>query len=476
MRQLPLPPGPKARIPGADWLNVFPHRNPLPFVTMMAREFGDIVHHRAGRQHIILLSHPDLIREVLVGDSQAFAKSRVMQRTKVLLGEGLLTSEGEFHMRQRRLMQPAFHRQRLPGYGAIMVNAAARLREQWPSGVAIDVHQEMMRLTVAIVAEALFSSVVDTEAAEIGAAVTSLLNLFPFMVLPFSEWLEKLPIGPARKAARAVERLDATIYRMIEARRANRARPDDLLTMLLEARDTEGDGGGMTDRQLRDECMTLFVAGHETTAVALTWTWYLLSQHSEVEARLHAEIDSVLGNRLPTTDDFPRLVYTEMVLAESMRIFPPAWTLARTALQPLEIRGYRVPRGSLLMMSQWVMHRDPRYFPDPERFDPERWTRDARGARPKYSYFPFGGGPRQCIGEGFAWMEGVLLLATIAQRWTMRLVPGHPVEPQPRITLRPRFGMKMVLERRKPAPDIVTRPAAGERVHVANAPASSPVS
>jgi cytochrome P450 len=458
MPKAPLPPGPKPRFPGADWLNVLPRRDPLAFVTRLAREFGDIAHHRAGRQHIILLSHPDLIRDVLVGDSQAFAKSRVMQRTKVLLGEGLLTSEGEFHMRQRRLMQPAFHRQRLPGYADLMVKAAARMREQWPAGVPVDIHQEMMRLTVAIVAGALFSSEVDTEAAEIGAAVSALLNLFPFMVLPFSEWLEKLPVGPSRKAARAVQRLGATIYRMIESRRSHPQRPDDLLSMLLEARDTEGDGGRMTDRQLRDECMTLFVAGHETTAVALTWTWYLLSQYPDVEARLHAEIDSALGKRLPNADDLPRLTYTEMVLAESMRVFPPAWTVARTALRPLEIRGYRVPRGSLLMMSQWVMHRHPQYFPDPESFAPERWTREARAARPKFCYFPFGGGPRQCIGEGFAWMEGVLLLATIAQRWTMRMVPGHPVEPQPRITLRPRFGMKMVLEPRTGAGDRISQP------------------
>jgi cytochrome P450 len=204
----------------------------------------------------------------------------------------------------------------------------------------------------------------------------------------------------------------------------------------------------MDDRQLRDECMTLFVSGHETTAVALTWTWYLLSQNPEVEARLHEEIDSVLRGRLPTFDDLPQLRYAEMVMAESMRLYPPAWTLARMTVEPYQIRGYRLPSGTLLMMSQWVMHRDPRFFGDPERFDPQRWTPEARAARPRFSYFPFGGGPRQCVGESFAWTEGILLLVTLAQRWTMRLVPGHPVEPQPRLTLRPKYGMKMMLRKR----------------------------
>ena len=447
MPQNAYPPGPESRFP-AQLFHFRPPTDPLAFLSSIARKYGDIAHYRAGGQHVVLLSDPELIREVLAADSRTFVKSRVMQRTKVLLGEGLLTSEGEFHMRQRRLMQPAFHRQRIAVYARSMVELAAQACERWKDDAIVDVHHEMMRLTLAIVGRTLFSVDVENEAADLGAAITALLNLFPFIVLPFSEWLEKLPVGPSRKAARAVQRLDASIYRIIEARRAQGAVDGDLLSLLLQKDGVEVDGGCMGDRQVRDECMTVFVAGHETTAVALTWTWYLLSQNPEIEARLHNEIDSVLDGRLPTFDDLPQLRYAEMVLAESMRLYPPAWTVARMTLASYRIGKYLLPPRTLLMMSQWIMHRDARYFPDPDRFDPERWTPEARSSRPKFSYFPFGGGPRQCVGEGFAWTEGVLLLVALAQHWTMRLVPGHPVEPQPRLTLRPKYGMKMVLKKR----------------------------
>ena len=238
------------------------------------------------------------------------------------------------------------------------------------------------------------------------------------------------------------------IYRMIDERRKSGTDRGDLLSMLLLAQDTEGDGGGMTDLQLRDEAMTIFLAGHETTANALTWTWYLLSEHPDVEARFHAEIDSALGSRLPTVDDMAVLAYTRMVLAESMRLYPPAWILGRRALGPFEANGYEIPARSIVLMSQYVTHRDARWFPDPERFDPERFSPERQAERPKFAYFPFGGGPRVCIGEQFAWMEGVILLATIAQRWKLRLVPGHPVALQPIITLRPKHGMAMAVEAR----------------------------
>jgi cytochrome P450 len=455
----PYPPGPKSRFP-ANLLRFRPPADPLAFLSSVAYKYGDIAHYRAGRQHVVLLSDPELIRVALVNEPHVFIKSRVMQRTKVLLGEGLLTSEGESHMRQRRLVQPAFHRQRIAAYAASMVELAALAGERWKDGATMDIHQEMMRLTLAIVGRTLFSVDIENEAADLGAAITALLDLFPFLVMPFSEWLERLPIGPPRKAALAVKRLDATIYRIIESRRTRKGIERDLLSMLLEARDAEA-GEHVNDRQVRDECMTLFVAGHETTAVALTWTWYLLSQHPKIEARLHQEIDSVLGGRLPSFDDLPQLRYAEMVVAESMRLYPPAWTVARLALEPYHLREYMVPARTLLMMSQWVMHRHPRYFPDPERFDPERWTPEARASRPKFSYFPFGGGPRQCVGEGFAWAEVILLLVTLAQRWTMRLLPGHPVEPQPRLTLRPKYGMRMVLKKRHLEAE--SRPAAAAR-------------
>jgi cytochrome P450 len=359
-----------------------------------------------------------------------------------------LTSEGEFHLRQRRLAQPAFHRQRIAGYATTMVDYAARMRDEWRPGETRDVAREMTRLTLAIAGKTLFDTDVESEADEIGHALNEAMALFDRLTLPFSHWLEKLPLPATRRFHKARERLDATIYRIINERRESGEDRGDLLSMLIQARDHEGDGTGMTDVQLRDEAMTIFLAGHETTANALTWTWYLLSQHPEVAARLHAELDEVLNGRLPAAEDYQRLSYTEKVLAESMRMYPPAWIIGRRALQDYQINGYHIPARSILLMSQYVIHHDERYFPDPYQFDPQRWSPEARDSRPKFSYFPFGGGPRLCIGEGFAWMEGALVIAAIAQRWKMRLVPGHRVEMQPLVTLRPKYGMRMILERR----------------------------
>jgi cytochrome P450 len=268
------------------------------------------------------------------------------------------------------------------------------------------------------------------------------------MIFPFSELLEKLPLPQNKRFERAKQRLNETIYRIINERRKSGEDRGDLLSMLLFSQDEEGTGS-MTDEQVRDEVMTLFLAGHETTANAMTWTWYLLSQYKDVEARLHAEIDEVLGARQrPTVEDVERLRYTEMVLTESMRLYPPAWAIGRLATVETEIGGYKIAPGSLILLSQYVMHRDPRYYPVPERFDPERWTAEARESRPQFSYFPFGGGARRCIGEGFAWMEGILLIATLARRWQMRHVAEHQVELQPLITLRPKHGMLMTVHKR----------------------------
>jgi cytochrome P450 len=443
----PCPPGPKPRFPG--WNLIAIRRDPLEFFSRIAREFGDIAFFQLGPEKVFLLNHPDSIKDVLVTHSRNFHKGRGLQLAKRLIGEGLLTSEGDFHLRQRRLMQPAFHHQRIAAYGSVMVDYARRTRERWMDGASLDVHKEMMRLTLAVVGKTLFDADVESEADEIGEALATVLKLFETITLPFADLLEKLPLPGRGRFQKAKDRLDATIYRMIRERRANGIRDrGDLLSMLLLAQDTEGDGSGMTDTQLRDEAMTIFLAGHETTANALTWTWYLLSQHPDVEARLDAELDTVLGGRIPTVDDWPKLRYTEMLLAESMRLYPPAYILGRRVLGDYPLGRYTIPAGSLVLMSQYVMHRDPRYFPDPERFDPERWTREAQAARPKFSYFPFGGGPRLCIGESFAWMEGVLLLATLAQQWRLRLVPGHPVKLRPLITLRPKHGMRMTLHRR----------------------------
>jgi cytochrome P450 len=424
-------------------------RDPAGFLEKMARQYGDVVYIPLGRQHIYCVSHPDAIRDVLVTHQNKFKKSRMLERARVLLGDGLLTSEGGHHRRQRRLVQPAFHRDRLAGYGAVMVDRAALVRDQWQSGQSFDVLQEMMRLTLAIVAQTLFSTEVDSEADEIGTALTEVFSLFEIILMPFSEILEKLPLPAVRRFKRARKRLDETIYRLIAERRASGVDAGDLLSMLLMARieeDEEG-SGGMSDEQVRDEALTLFLAGHETTADALTWAWYLLSQNPEAEAAFHAELDRVLAARLPSFDDLPQLRYTEAVFAEALRLYPPAWGIGRRALEDYQVDDFAIPARSVVLLSPYVVHRDPRWFPEPLAFRPERWLA-GDSARPKFAYFPFGGGARVCIGERFAWMEGTLLLAVIGQRWRLRLEAGHRVETHARITLRPKFGMRMIAERR----------------------------
>ena len=447
MATLSYPPGPKSRLFGGNF-RAF-RRDALAYLQEAAREYGDVVYFRLGPQHAFFLNHPDYIKDVLVTHHQSFMKGRALQRAKRLLGEGLLTSEGEFHRRQRHLAQPAFHRARIASYADVMTDYAARTASRWRDGAELDISREMMRLTLAIVGKTLFDADVEAKADEIGAALNSVMELFDMLLMPFSEFLEKLPLPHVRRFKRAKGRLDATIYRIIDERRACDVDRGDLLSMLLSARDEEGDGSQMTDLQVRDEVMTLFLAGHETTANALTWTWYLLSEHTEVETKLHEELDSVLEGRAPTVEDVPRLRYTEMVLMESMRLYPPAWAIGRLALKDQEVGRYVIPAKSLVLLSPYVTQRDARFYPVPDRFDPERWTAEARDARTQFSYFPFGGGPRRCIGEAFAWMESILLIATLATRWRMRRVPDHPVEPNPVITLRPKYGMKMKVERKR---------------------------
>ena len=421
------------------------------FLLGLQREQGDVARARVGTLHIHLVAHPDDVRDVLVTRQRAFKKGHVLQRAKMLLGEGLLTSEGEFHLRQRRLVQPAFHRERIAMYARAMVDRAWITSDRWRDGQLVDMDHDMMALTLAIVARTLFDADVDAEADEIGVALTEVLRLFQTVFIPGMQLFDRLPLPHTRRFARARGRLDATIYRLIAERRAERARGEargDLLSLMLAAQDAEGDGGSMTDEQLRDEAMTLFLAGHETTANALTWAWYLLSQHPHVEARLHEEVDRVLGDRRATANDLGSLPYTRMVLSEVMRLYPPAYAIGRRALEDYRVRDVVIPRGAIAVVSPLVTHRDPRWFPEPERFDPERWTADAQALRPKFSYFPFGGGTRMCIGDQFAWTEGMLLLATLAQRWRAELAAGQRVAMRPMITLRPKYGMRMVLRSR----------------------------
>ena len=440
-----LPPSQKPDLIGGHFRSF--RKDPTGFLTRQAA-LGDVAYFRMGPQHGYSISHPELVRDVLVVNAQKFVKGRALQRAKVLLGEGLLTSEGRYHLRQRRMIQPAFHKDRIADYSRAMVEHAQRMSGCWTDGAVLDIDKEMMQLTLRIVASTLFSASVDDDADDVGKAMTTVTELFNFLLLPFSEWLQKLPIPHTRRFNKARETFNSIIFRMIDERRRSGEDKGDLLSMLLSARD-EDDSSLMTDEQVRDEALTLFLAGHETTANALTWTWLLLSQNPESESKLHAELDSVLGERLPTLDDMPNLKYTEFVLAESMRLFPPAWTVGRLAVEDHELGGYRIPKGSLVLASQFVVHHDPRFWERPEDFIPERWeTQSVKEAGQRFIYFPFGAGVRRCIGESFAWTEGILLLATLARRWKLKLEPAQKIGLNPMITLRPKFGMRMSVHAR----------------------------
>jgi cytochrome P450 len=417
--------------------------DPLAVFTRWARDFGDMFYYRAGWIHVYFLNHPDLIESVLISQSQNFAKDKVIQNSRWFLGQGMLTSEGSEWRRQRRLCQPAFHRERLSSYGQTMGAYTEEMLTTWSEGESRDIHQEMMRLTMRIVAKVLFSVEVSEDAQKVATSLNLLMRHTSGLRMIMPPPLRHLPLPALLRVKRAVRELDEIVNRIIRERRTNGADTGDLLSMLMAARDE--DGSVMTDRQLRDEIMTFLLAGHETTAVSLSWTWYLLSQHPDAARKLHQELRDVLAGRTPQLEDMARLPYTDKVVKESMRLYPPAWSLARTTAKEMEVGGYRLPVGANVVMSPWIMHRDPRFFENPERFDPDRWSAEIAQRLPRFAYFPFGGGPRLCIGASFAMMEANLLLATIAQRFHLSLVPGHPVVPQPGITLRPRDGIQMSL-------------------------------
>lgn len=405
-----------------------------------------------------------MARDVLVTQQRLFHKGIGLERAKLLLGEGLLTSEAPVHLRQRRLLQPAFHRERVAAYGATMTRYAEARIAQWRTGATIDASAEMAALTLAIAGKTLFDADVEGDTRTIAEALEQAIAAFAIVLLPFGDVLAKLPIPPARRFERARARLDAVVYRLIAQRRAELAGGardrGDVLTMLLQAQDEEDGGAGMTDVQVRDEALTILLAGHETTANALAWSWYFLAGHPEAEHALHAEVDAVLTTpegapRPAVVEDLARLPYTRMVVSEAMRLRPPAYILGRRALVPYAVPGtpYVIPQGTTVFVSQYLLHRDPRFWSEPDRFDPERWRtgagKDGERERPRFAYFPFGAGTRVCIGEQFAWMELTLVLATIARRWRLALVPGHPVAPEPGITLRAKHGIRMVAHARR---------------------------
>lgn len=422
-------------------------RDMLGFLTRCARDYGDAVLFRLGPKRIVLLSHPSLVEEVLVTGNRHFTKHYVLRLLIPLLGSGLLTSEGGFWLRQRRLMQPAFLRDRVASYGPVVIDYANRILAEWHGGETRDLHAEMMRLTLGIAARTLLDVDAMDRAGAVARAFEQILADFSYRfesAYPLPLWL---PTPGNRKVKQALAQLDEVIHGIIKERRAGDAGRNDLLSILLRARDAE-DGRGMTDQQLRDEVMTLFVASHETTANALAWTWYLLAMHPEAEAQLLSDLDAALGGRAPSAADLPRLGCAERVIWEAMRLYPPAYAFGREALRDCTVGGHRLPEGITVLISQWVLHRDPRFFDAPEEFRPQRWANGLAQRLPRCAYIPFGAGPRVCIGNTFALMEATLILATLARAFRFALVPGQAVKPWPSITLRPADGIKVALHRR----------------------------
>jgi cytochrome P450 len=422
-------------------------RDQLGSMTAWARDYGDVVSARFGRRSVVFLNHPDLVEEVLVNQNRKFIKHYRLRDTRRTLGQGLLTSEGEFWRVQRKLAQPAFHRDRIAAYARFMVEATERLLGSWADGQVRDVQEDMMQLTLEIVAKTLFDADIEGQSAEASAAMETLMRAFIVRTGNLISPPIWFPSPLNLRVLGAVRRLETILLTIIADRRKSGEDWGDLLSMLLRAQDEES-GRRMTDQQLRDEVMTLFMAGHETTANTLAWTWYLLSQHPDVETRLHAELDQVLDGRSPTVADLPKLKYTESVINETLRIYPTVWMVGREAIEPVELGGYRIPAGTTVFMPQWVIHRDSRWFDDPEVFRPERWEDGLMQKIHRYAYFPFGGGPRICIGNNFALMEASLILATIARRYSLKLAPDATIALLPTMTLRPAHGVKVILSRR----------------------------
>jgi cytochrome P450 len=497
MSEWKLPPGLRFSLPfyaHKPWVKL---GEPIRLFEYLHRTYGAIAHYRFMGTPIIFLNNPDYIREVLVTQASSFVKERTVRRMKILLGEGLITSDDPIHIRQRRIVAPAFHRQRIAAYADEIVTSSDDHITGWKEGDTLDISAAMMSLSLQIVARTLFHTQVTDDIRRINDEVNAIMEIYNFLIaFPRMEAVLDLPFPVPIPKINAFRRsralLDEVVNRLIREHRASGEDQGDLLSMLISSRDE--DGSALSDTQIRDEVLTIFLAGYETTANALAWTWYLLSQNPEAEAKLHAELDQVLGtstnapldgvsfraeaqraiaeeppffampgqprdqaseqpaaplqHRLPTLADYPSLRYTEQVFAESMRLYPPAWAMGRLSTQPVTLGPYRIPPGAHFFMSQYIVSRSPEFYPDPLRFDPDRFTPEAKAARPRFTYFPFGAGSRQCIGESFAWMEGVLAIATIASRWRMTYLGAAPPVPQAKITLRPRDPVMMRISRR----------------------------
>jgi cytochrome P450 len=447
-----IAPGPRGKLFGASV--PFLRTDPLLALQELTRSYGDVVRVRV-LELVHLVNHPEHTKHVLQDNHLNYEKGYGYQRLRPLVGNGLLTSEGDFWKRQRRLAQPGFHKQRIAGFAALMGRHASAQVDRWNQlapGTVVDVHEEMMRLTLGVVGDALFSIDLSGAAKATGTALSVATAILQERLhAPFSMPLS-IPTPENRRLNRALEELDELVAGIIRERRQVKREREDLLSLLMEATDEQG--GGMNDEQLRDEVMTMVLAGHETTANALSWAWFLLSRHPAVERALHHELQQVLAGRAPSVEDLPALPYTRRVCDEVLRLYPPAWSVARRAKHDDEIGGFHIPAGTSVVLSPWISHRDPRFWDNPEGFDPDRFLPEACAGRPPLAYFPFAAGPRMCIGNNFALMELQIVLATLVQAYRLNLDPSQRVETAPRITLRPRDGIRVSLHPRRPLPPL----------------------
>lgn len=425
------------------------------YMVECAQRYGDLVHYTAFGRHIYQLNHPDLIEDYFLKDAAKHHRGIVMQRARVVLGDGLLTSEEPLHMRQRRLAQPAFLRQRIAAYGEVIGSVALSTTSRWLPGATVDLHEEMLELALRIVGKCLFDLDVTSreEVRRIASAVEAFMSFLPLALVPFSNQIQRLPLPAMKRIRKGKAELGTLIETMIRERRQSPGDRGDLLSMLLEATDPDDPGARMSDQQIHDECLTIMLAGHETTANALSFALWLIATHPDVQQRLQQEASTVLASRSATAADYPNLPYANAVFSEALRLYPPVWVTARTCAEPYTIAGYAIRPGAVLLAPQFVVHRDPRFFPDPLHFDPTRFlpeNREATKSRPRFAFFPFAAGSRQCIGEGLAWMEGALTLATVARDWTLSLPPDSPshIAVNPTISLRPKHGVPLILSRR----------------------------
>jgi len=423
-------------------------------VVAFSKTIGVGLQARFGWFRLVYLHRPEHIEIVCVKSDKSYTKPSGIEGLRRFIGNGLLTSEGQFHLRQRRMIQPAFHKKRIAAYGDCMVAFTRERMAQWQDGVQLDIHEEMMEVTLAIIAKTMFNADVSADAKKVAHAL-EYVNGYQerYNIRWIGRIFDALPLPSTLRLKAAMQELDDMVYRIIAEHCDDENDSGDLLSMLLSSK-AEEDGGTMSGPQLRDECLTLFLAGHETTAVLMSWLWMLVSQHPEVEEKLHAEVDAVLCGRDATVEDLESLVYCRYVVTEAMRLYPPAYVFGRQASEDNQVGPHLIRRGTVIGISPFIIHRQPEWYPEPERFDPDRWQPERCASLPKFAYCPFGGGSRKCIGDQFAWMEATLILATIAQAWKIRLKPGHQAVPDPQITLRPKNGMPVVLEKRNPGTSV----------------------